>query len=219
MESIANKVTLYDLFSVWLSGIIALVSTIFFIEDNFEIFLLANNNEFLDVFFFLIISYTIGLALQEIGSISDRNITKIKTKIDRGFLSQKNNVITNTIEFDNYYTITKEILHENHIAIIDNKVTPDMMQFSYHYCVAQLRFHNADNSYQQKCFLYAMSRSLYLLYFFIFMCLCFTDFYGFIYKKILLIFLIYIFYHRSYRFAKIKILTAFQSYPILKNNT
>lgn len=89
MENALSRVGLYDFFTILLSGMTAIIIDYCINGDLEKNLTKTLNNKFNNIITFLLISYFIGMILQEISSFFDKKIKifKFRQKAMRNFLN------------------------------------------------------------------------------------------------------------------------------------
>ena len=86
MDNILSKIGLYDVFGVFMSGLIAVTVSIFL---KLPIYFNFMDNDAENTICFLVICYFVGLILQEIGSFIEAKFTKFKKTAETKFLNEQ----------------------------------------------------------------------------------------------------------------------------------
>lgn len=218
MDSVLDKVGLYDFLGVFLSGMLIIV--ISFYLDLTLINLVKNtDNETINTILFLLESYFLGLLFQEISSFLDKKLFKFREKARSNFLNDNNKIIDNKLEleaFKNLAHIILDIQDDNHIY------SKSENEYVYYYCKTFLEIHEKSNKINRINSLYAMSRSLMvslslLLFLYLKKIKPVTPLFNCIFnlKTLSLIISILIFFKRTSRFSKYKVRVILRHYKIL----
>ena len=137
MENALNRVGLYDFFTILLSGMTAIIIDYCVNTDLERDFTKILDDKFSNIIAFLLISYFIGMILQEISSFFDKkiNIFKFRQKATRTFLNEHNKVVKNKIELKEYQKLANEILKKDQTP---EEYTEEECEYVYYYCKTQL---------------------------------------------------------------------------------
>lgn len=159
MNEVFNKLGIYDLIAVLLTGIcisaLSLLSIRYVFEfDNY----FTSNLEINETFLFLIISYFVGLTFQEIGSFLQRN-----------FLNKNNFLLKRCMKENNKSNFSLTVEEKKEIYnIISKKTNVDIQQmnekFVFNYCKFYLINEGDTSRIDRDQSLSAMSRSLSLFF-------------------------------------------------------
>lgn len=217
MESALNKVGIFDFFGVFLSGMLFLAICYYL---DIPLFDSPQNidNDIIDIILFMLQSYFIGLIFQEISSVIDKKLFKIRETAESSFLDSDSAIFDNELELE---IIQKEA---NIILGIENNshvYTKTENRFVYQYCKSYLEVSEKNVKISRMNSLYAMSRSLFIS---LLVCLVFYVKYNWIIfnmKKFILLvilaLLIHIFYERTKRLYRYKVCVVLRLYTVLKD--
>lgn len=206
MDKVLDKLGIYDLLGVLLSGLIISTFTI-------VIFIFLNWNlkiQITDSFQFLIISYFVGLVFQELGS--KLNCWKILKSVFK--TSNDLHICLSRKEINFFMTTMYEKLN---LSLSDDNSIVEI----YNYC--KLFLNDSDKTKQdRKKSLSGMARSLSVYFCFLFVFLLVVSFIKldkmyFILAIVALVFL-YLFYNRYVRFMKMKYVYVLRKYFYDNNN-
>lgn len=196
MDKVLDKLGIYDLVAVLLSGVCALGTTYFADELIFHLGISQHINPD-DTAIFLILSYLFGTVLQELGSLITKSITNKNDRLLKQALdvNRANHYIT-AIELAQISALVQSKLHL--------ETTPDINTV-YNYCK-----HSGGNSPQadKDQSIAAFSRSLALYFFAIAISVLLyalsTSHLCFLFLGIVLFAVALIFWFRSTRFYKLR---------------
>lgn len=151
MDNIFSKIGLYDVFGVFVSGLIAVVVSI---SLRFPILFNVMGSDTENIICFLVISYFVGLVLQEIGSVIAKYV-KYEKRAETRFLNEEW-VLENKTEMDKVKEYAVKILNvpQNHTF------SEDENQYVYSYCLNYLETRGKEDKIKRINALYAMSRSI-----------------------------------------------------------
>lgn len=217
MNQILDKLGIYDLVGVLLSGISITFFTMIVIwegnPDLLNINLRIQKDEMVP---FLIISYFVGLVFQEISSILHKRIIYPENKLLRKTLYTKENSLKyiTGYEIDKIYSYVENVLH------ISSESEKDEVIYNYckYYMVRKEKTANIDKDQSISGF----SRSLSLYFFLLGVVLFVLEVFQIENKNLIVVILLMIsvlLYFRCIRFAKIrysKVLRAFY-YDVIAN--
>ena len=213
MDKILDKLGVYDLVAVLLSGISISTFTMLIVDRVYRLSIKfdAEINEYV---IFFVISYFIGLVFQEMGSLIQKKILyKDNGLLKKALQTSEKSSTYMTVEEKNriYKSVTKKIGSNN-----DNDV--------YNYCKFYV-FNRCDTSRIDKDqSISAMSRSLSLYFVILTIILFFTNYIQFDLTKFIIMIinfsLSFILYNRSVRFTIIRYISIFRTYYYynLQNN-
>lgn len=215
MDSILDRIGLYDFLGVFISGMLVVVVSYYL---NFPLVNLIENtnSDIANVIILMLESYFLGMILQEASSIIDKKYFKFRQKAQSNFLNDNNNVINNELELKAFRKVANKILKKQ----TDNHVySKDENEYVYYQCKTFLEIHEKSDKINRINSLYAMSRSLIVS---LSLCLVAYAIYNiksfsiqaFIVISILVL-LIFIFYRRTERFSTYKIRVILRYYKIL----
>lgn len=159
MENALNRVGLYDFFTILLSGMTAIIIDYCVNTDLERDFTKILDDKFSNIIAFLLISYFIGMILQEISSFFDKkiNIFKFRQKATRTFLNEHNKVVKNKIELKEYQKLANEILKKDQTP---EEYTEEECEYVYYYCKTQLELNCKSDKMEKINATYGISRSL-----------------------------------------------------------
>lgn len=159
MENALNRVGLYDFFTILLSGMTAIIIDYCVNTDLERDFTKILDDKFSNIIAFLLISYFIGMILQEISSFFDKkiNIFKFRQKAMRTFLNEHNKVVKNKIELKEYQKLANEILKKDQTP---EEYTEEECEYVYYYCKTQLELNCKSDKMEKINATYGISRSL-----------------------------------------------------------
>ena len=137
MENALSRVGLYDFFTILLSGMTAIIIDYCINGDLEKNLTKTLNNKFNNIITFLLISYFIGMILQEISSFFDKKIKifKFRQKAMRNFLNEHNKIVKNKIELKEYQELANKILKKDQTP---EEYTEEECEYVYYYCKTQL---------------------------------------------------------------------------------
>lgn len=161
MDSALDKVGLYDFFGVFISGMLA-VGLGIILDIPLNIIIENTNNDIISIILFMLESYFLGLILQEIASFLDEKILKFRKKAMTNFLNENNKIITNKLELKDFKILASKILNMQETNCEYNE---DQSRKVYHSCKTYLEIYEKDTKDKRINSLYAMSRSLMVLFF------------------------------------------------------
>lgn len=207
METFIEKIGLYDLVGVLLSGAIAIVSMEVLLRRGTIIELQKYEHSWI---LFLIISYIIGLVLQESSSIIDRVFLEIRETPKRNYIYKNNNVIKNEKERERYLGL---LIKEYGKAETD--ITEKDMEDFYYKIVSVLETNNLDAKIKRISSLYGSARSLAFFY----MYMCLHMYYKDMNNWYICLVFTFLFFMRTYRFAKMKVRVTLRHYYALKKDS
>ena len=215
MDSVLNKIGLYDSIGVLLSGIVITICGVY-MELPIILWKTAEN-DIVELLIFLLESYLIGLIMRDISLFFDNKVIKSKSKTDYCFLDSGNSVILNPLELDDYRNYANQILRKN----LSNKTfTKIEQEYFFWYCRYLLIISEKNNEFDQIDASYVMARSLMMSFPIILIC-CFlvapenVD----MLKILLMILLTYLFYKRMKNYARLRvkvILRAYRAFDLTK---
>ena len=159
MENALSRVGLYDFFTILLSGMTAIIIDYCInvdLENNLTKIL---NDKFSSIIAFLLLSYFIGMILQEISSFLDKkiNIFKFRQKARKNFLNEHNKVVKNKIELKEYQKLANKILEKDQTP---EEYTEEECEYVYYYCKTQLELNCKSDKMEKINATYGISRSL-----------------------------------------------------------
>lgn len=198
---IFEKLGIYDLVVVLLSGISMLTFTFLILQTIYDI-PIKIDSRVNDTLSFLVISYFLGLVFQELGSILQKKITHKNNKLLKSALNTLNVMHTSLTKTEILSVYSYVVEKLNLIANEDND------NIVYNYCKFYIIKYGDTDKIDKDQYLSAMSRSLSLY----FTLLTFIAIYDVIFvpslKKLILIFisllLAILLYYRCIRFAKLR---------------
>lgn len=215
MDSILDRIGLYDFLGVFISGMLVVVVSYYL---NFPLVNLIENtnSDIANVIILILESYFLGMILQEASSIIDKKYFKFRQKAQSNFLNDNNNVINNELELKAFRKLANKILKKQ----TDNHVySKDENEYVYYQCKTFLEIHEKSDKINRINSLYAMSRSLIVS-----LSLCLVAYAIYNIKSfsiqafiviLILVLLIFIFYRRTERFSTYKIRVILRYYKIL----
>lgn len=212
MDNILSRIGLYDIFGVFVSGLIAVVFWAFLrFPYNFNI--MENNTE--NTICFLAVSYLVGLILQETGSLVSAKFTKFEKKAKTKFLNDPK-VLENKHQLENVKKIAYQVFN-----VTNKTFNDDDNQYLYMYCLNYLESREKDGKVKRINALYAMSRSLSC-----FMVICLVAYFYFYwnylnniyfwYGVIVMCLMAALFIRRTQKFAMYKVRVVFENYIAIK---
>lgn len=159
MENALSRVGLYDLFTILLSGMTAIIIDYCINGDLEKNLTKTLNNKFNNIITFLLISYFIGMILQEISSFFDKKIKifKFRQKAMRNFLNEHNKIVKNKIELKEYQELANKILKKDQTP---EEYTEEECEYVYYYCKTQLELNCKSDKTEKINATYGTSRSL-----------------------------------------------------------
>lgn len=215
MDSILDRIGLYDFLGVFISGMLVVVVS-YYLNLPLVNLIENTNSDIANVIILMLESYFLGMILQEASSIIDKKYFKFRQKAQSNFLNDNNNVINNELELKAFRKVANKILKKQ----TDNHVySKDENEYVYYQCKTFLEIHEKSDKINRINSLYAMSRSLIVS---LSLCLVAYAIYNiksfsiqaFIVISILVL-LIFIFYRRTERFSTYKIRVILRYYKIL----
>lgn len=217
MNSVIDKLGLYDLFGVLLSGIIMeigiIVLGVYGIYDM-SIFNFIEGDTTLKIVVFVIGGYLLGIIIQEIASFLDKKIFKYRSNATSHFLNSS--IIKNSLELQDFKEMAKDILKKNK----GNNYDEGKEQYVFQYCKTYLEVNNKNTKAERINSLYAMSRSLSFIAF-LFSCVCLFIMKWSLEKFIissLLIIIGLLFLHRTKKYAAYRVRVVLRQYKMLNEN-
>lgn len=211
MSNILDKLGIYDLVGVLLTGICISIFSLFIFQIVYQHdFSFANITQTNETFSFLVASYFVGLIFQELGSICQRHIIYKNSQLLKKALktSDTSHILLSSIEKDFIYTqIAKELQLD---------LSKDNDNIIYNYCKFYMINQGNTSKIDKEQSLGAMSRSL-ALYFLILtyvsiIIFAFTFNPSHLVVSVLSIFLSYLFYYRFKRFYLMRYVYIFRYY-------
>lgn len=206
-----EKMGIYELFTVLGAGMLSCV--LWYLALGLPYFekLLSEDNLIIIVMGVLI-SYIIGIILQEISSLLDDKIFKFRKKARKKYLEDGNRIVKNREELNRFRKLGKEALNKDDI-IFSKAEAENFFIISKTYLERE-----GDNARVSRLnSIYGMSRSLIISTFLMIPCTFFAGIWwkslfeimdSIAFKEIMVIVelgMVWIFYKRSKRFAKIKV--------------
>lgn len=159
MDNVSEKLGLYDFFNVISVGAIFILHIVFLFPkmlSSYDKMLSDGVIKFAGLF---VLSYLIGLILQEIGAFVDEYWTKSKKNKIRNFLIQEN-IIDNNVKLAQYQKYAKDILKEKGFGFSKN-LTQEQNEYIYGYIEYYIEHKNRNKKFEKMRALYGMSKSLY----------------------------------------------------------
>lgn len=222
MDSALEKVGLYDFFGVFLTGMLSVV-IYYYVGLPVTFFTEVTHSDIMEVLFFLLESYFVGLVLQEASSAIEKskwteklNILKIlqfRKNARSNFLNPNNSVVENTLELQDYQSLANRLLQKE----IDNdSYTADECEYVYYQCKTYIELQCKSDKASRINSLYGMSRS-FLLALPIAIIVYLINNIESLNMLILaaLVFFIWLFYRRSKRFSEYKVRVILRQYKLL----
>ena len=159
MENALNRVGLYDFFTILLSGMTAIIINYCINGDLEDDLTKILDDKFSSIIAFLLLSYVIGMILQEISSFLDKKIDifKFRQKARDNFLNEHNKVVKNKIELKEYQKLANKILEKNQTP---EEYTKEECEYVYYYCKTQLELNCKSDKMEKINATYGISRSL-----------------------------------------------------------
>ena len=159
MENALNRVGLYDFFTILLSGMTAIIINYCINGDLEDDLTKILDDKFSSIIAFLLLSYVIGMILQEISSFLDKKIDifKFRQKARENFLNEHNKVVKNKIELKEYQKLANKILEKNQTP---EEYTKEECEYVYYYCKTQLELNCKSDKMEKINATYGISRSL-----------------------------------------------------------
>ena len=159
MENALNRVGLYDFFTILLSGMTAIIINYCINGDLEDDLTKILDDKFSSIIAFLLLSYVIGMILQEISSFLDKKIDifKFRQKARENFLNEHNKVVKNKIELKEYQKLANKILEKNQTP---EEYTKEECEYVYYYCKTQLELNCKSDKMEKINATYGTSRSL-----------------------------------------------------------
>ena len=155
MDTIIEKLGIYELFTVLGAGIISNVLWFFASGGEYKIISL-NKFKGVDIFIGLIICYICGLILQELSSFLDNKIFKFRKNARKNIL-ENNKIIKNKTELRLYRKLAKKSLNKKNLHFSDE----DNETF-YFIAKTYLERHSDNLKISRINSIYGMSRSVSL---------------------------------------------------------
>lgn len=217
MESALNKIGIFDFFGVFLSGM-SFLTICYYLDLPLCDSPQNTNNDIIGIVLFMLQSYLIGLVFQEISSVSDKKLFKIRENAETSCLDSNSTIFDNELELKSIQKEANVILG---IETDSHVYTKTENRFVYQYCKNFLEVSEKSVKVSRMTSLYAMSRSLFVS---LSVCLCFFVKYNlmiFSMKKfmvlLILALLIHIFYERTKRLYRYKVCIVLRLYTVLKD--
>lgn len=159
MDTIVEKVGLYDILGVFLSGMFFVVFSLLLNVPLNRVIEITDNDS-INVFIFILLGIFSGIILQEISSVIDKKLFKFREKARVNFLNYNNAVFNNDLELRSYRKLANKILrlNKNSTYIYSHYEN----EYVFFYCKTYLETHGAGNKINLINALYAMSRSFIL---------------------------------------------------------
>ena len=224
MDSALNKVGIYGIFAVLLTGIIVLLTWIILglpIPAAFSGF-----DEGMTVLLFVVGSYFIGIVLQEIGDYVDRKYFEFQDKVKRNFMNS--DVFSNPLELNDLTTIANQILMKE---AGNTAFTESEQLYVFFHCKDYLEVRDKDGKAESLSAAGDMSRSMMIafftyiiLYSLFFLWNAFVsgcsilDFFVCAMKLFILGCLIHVFHRRAEKYAFLRIRAIFRHYKMLSQS-
>lgn len=155
MDTIIEKLGIYEIFTVLGAGIISNVLWYFASGGEYKIISLNKCKE-IDIFIGLIICYICGLILQEVSSFLDDKIFKFRKNARKNIL-KNNKIIKNKTELKLYRKLAKKSLNKKNLYFSDE----DNETF-YFIAKTYLERHSDNSKISRINSIYGMSRSVAL---------------------------------------------------------
>lgn len=211
METLAEKLGLYDVVGVFFPGIIAIASLELFLETELYKYTAHFENSFVFISFIIIIAYVYGLVLQECSSFIDRKFLKIREKPKQRYLLKGSKIFDSNEERNIYLRLLNDYFETSEKKLNDKNEKERALAF-YYYCASVLEMKNVDGKLNRISSVYGLSRSLGLFYLTLGIYMCIMQQWGGI---VCLIFAA-IFIKRTYRFAECKVRVVIRQYYALQ---
>lgn len=213
MSKILDKLGIYDLMGVLLSGISITFFTMIVLwigmSDLVKVNLRIRTNE---MFPFLIISYFVGLIFQEISSLLHKKILYPGNKLLIAALKTKKTSLKYITKYekDEVYSYVKKVLNIRHIK---HEVEKDEIIYNYckYYMMGKDKMANLDKDQSISAF----GRSLSLYFFMLGLAVFVLDCIKINHKNMIVVILLVIsviLYYRCIRFAKMRYVKVFRSF-------
>lgn len=165
MEKAIEKLGIYDLIGIIAPGIISTLCIIYLCPDLLSYFKsLFCDKRILDCFF-IGVSYIIGLALHEIGSVAERKWLLKNGEPHEIFLNPDANIIENKTEFELFSNTIKQVLKE--LGFKHHNPTPsnEEVRMAFHYCQVINEMNGRNIKSDRIDSLHCMSRALFVFFF------------------------------------------------------
>lgn len=161
MDNISEKLGLHDFFNVLIGGVVIVIGGIYIyttlIDDKFYSQLEVGAKELI---FFIIISYVLGIVIQEVGSFFDRYVGHYRKKALQTFLKRDSDIIDNEEKKHIYRKLGKNILENKEIEFQD-EYTTGQCEYIYGYCCYYIEVRGKHTKIEKMRALYDMSRTLW----------------------------------------------------------
>ena len=216
MDNVLEKIGLYELFGGFVPGMIIIVAWICLDMPNI---FLGRVNDNLQLTFFFVESYFLGIIFQELGSMVDKQTLNLRERWKKVFLSERNDVVKNKIELGMYRKIANQILEKNENNI---DFTAEEQQAVFNYCKNYLEANGKNRKEYSLDSSYSLNRSLviafiFLLIVYLFICLNNQVFQSSEFIRILILCdLIIILYKRAEKYSRLRTHAVMQHYEALK---
>ena len=158
MNDLFNKAGIYEAISVLLVGMTVIMTGAYL--DLPVVKIESMDNDFMQVCFFLVISYSVGIFFLEVGRLLDKKLLKIQNGVWLTFLSNSKSFV-NPLELNEYRNLANRILGKDPKNTIFSK--SDNM-YVFYYCKGFLEVHGKDGKVEKHESLGDMSRSLMIAF-------------------------------------------------------
>ncbi len=216
MEKILNKMGIYDIISVWLSGVIMLFLTTTITNELFN-WSILKYCYFANAIFIIAGGYFVGMVFQEIGNFLQRNILNKNSRIIKKVLSKEDE------SFSNRNMMLTDSERDFIVGYEQFQKENSNPEYIYNYCKYYVVSKADASSMDRNQVTAAISRSLavyfaFLIIFIAISMLCITD--KIVAKCIVAVvsvFLSILFFYRSYRFVRIRYIQYFRVFYFDQN--
>lgn len=216
MDNILDKFGIYDFFALLLPGMFFIVMLVFIDFPLINEFSYPDS-ETIQVVAFILISYICGSIIQEIGSIIDKNTTKIRISARQKYLNDKE---FSESQREKVKSLVNELLgKETDYTPKDNEYE-DVFFKCKEYLEDEEKIEKADKLDA----IFAMSRDFIVCNIFLIICIPInmyihrTDIARDIICLLLLIFLSFPYYQRAKRYASMRVRCIFRRYMICQKS-
>ena len=220
MNSVLERIGLYEFFGSFLSGVIVMAIS-YFLDLPLTDFYIDIDNDFFVSILFMIESYFLGSILQETGSLLDEKILKFSQKARSNFLNDNNKIVKNKLELESFRDIANGILNKTTPV---NTYSEEENRYVFFQCKTYLEVNGKSDKITRIESLYVMSRSLFVLFSFCLLIFLACDIKLFdcqtccqaLMFVIVLGLLMFLFFRKAKKFSEYKVREVLRRYKTLK---
>lgn len=162
METVFNKLGIYDFFNVLVSGGVLLFIIVCVYPGSYKIVKEFLGQDTLLLFCMFLFCYILGVINQEIGNIIEDNFLKVKLKMTSGFLKEENRIIENTQKISRYQKLAVDILKEEGGA--ETNLNEAQSQYVYSHCIYYVEKEGKSDKIERIRALYGMSKKFIFMW-------------------------------------------------------